>query len=113
MPDPKASFVAVVEPHQDRIVLDGMYYSVDQVRFALKRHLETEKVHDAMTERKTNDIVSRGYEKVGYVLVHPVTGEYCLSAGGAVCWLKKPEYQWIMHNRDHVRFEWPAPIGER
>jgi len=64
-----------------------------------------------MCERKTNEIMQRdGFIKVGYVLQNP-GGDYCLSAHGAVCWLSAAEYNWIMHNRDHVEFQWPKPVG--
>lgn len=112
MTDTTKSYVAKIEAHQDRVVLDGQYYSTNQIRDALKKSLETETMPGILTDFKTNAIVLNGFEKIGHVLFNPTTKEYCLSAGGAVSWLEQQEYLWLMHNRDHVRFEWPAPISE-
>lgn len=68
-----------------------------------------------MCERKTDDIVHRlGYVKTGYVLRRAdddSQGDICVSEGGVVAWFKPEQWRWLMHNRDHVTFTWPKPIG--
>lgn len=61
-----------------------------------------------LTERKTNDIVSRGYKKVGYVLVNNA-GEFCISAQSAVRWLPQAHYWRLMHEQNSRLF---APLSE-
>lgn len=66
-----------------------------------------------MCERKTNDIMRReGYQKTGYVLMKgDPAARVCVSDGGAVSWFTLDQWNWLMHNRDHVEFQWPKPIG--
>lgn len=49
-----------------------------------------------LTERKTNDIMARGYQKVGYVLQKP-GGDYCIVAQSAVRWLDQAQGWKLMH----------------
>jgi hypothetical protein len=62
-------------------------------------------VRDAcnLTERKTNDILTRGYRKAGYVLVNE-RGEFCISAQSAVRWLPGLHYWRLMHEQDGTLF---------
>lgn len=69
-------------------------------------------VNDPLTERKTADIISRGYKKVGYVLQNEA-GEYCLSAQSAVRWLKQNEYWRLMHEQDGSLFAAPTAQQSR
>jgi hypothetical protein len=66
-----------------------------------------------MCERKTNHIMERdGYHKTGYVLmVDDPAARICVSDQGAVSWFTRDQWNWLMHNRDHVEFQWPKPIG--
>lgn len=66
-----------------------------------------------MCERKTNDIMQRdGYQKTGYVLMkNDPAARICVSDQGAVSWFTREQWDWLMHNRDHVEFQWPKPIG--
>lgn len=66
-----------------------------------------------MCEFKTNDIMQRkAYRKTGYVLQSDDPAErICVSDGGAVSWFTREQWHWLMHNRDHVEFAWPKPIG--
>lgn len=67
---------------------------------------------NALCESKTNHIMERdGFYKVGYVLMNGDGSRVCLSAQGAVTWLTKEQYWWLMHDRDHIEFEWPKPLG--
>ncbi len=68
---------------------------------------------NAMCERKTADIMQReGYAKTGYVLMSADKVErICVSDQGAVAWFTRDEWNWLMHNRDHVEFSWPKPVG--
>lgn len=68
---------------------------------------------NAMCEFKTDSIMHmQGYKKTGYVLRHTDPQErICVSEGGAVSWFTRDQWQWLMHNRDHVEFEWPKPFG--
>jgi len=64
-----------------------------------------------MCERKTNDIIEReGYAKTGYVL-KKAGAQICVSDGGAVAWFTPEQWHWLMFNRDHITFDWPAPFG--
>jgi hypothetical protein len=66
-------------------------------------------------ERKTNDIMQReGYQKTGYVLMKDdPAARICVSDQGAVSWFTRDQWNWLMHNRDHVEFQWPKPLGVR
>lgn len=68
-------------------------------------------VDDPLTERKTIDIISRGYKKVGYVLENEA-GDYCLSAQHAVRWLAQPHYWRLMHEQDGSLFGTRSPTEE-
>jgi hypothetical protein len=66
----------------------------------------------AMCERKTADIMARGYAKTGYVLMMAdPAADICVSDQGAVSWFTRDQWTWLMHNRDHVEFAWPKPVG--
>lgn len=56
-----------------------------------------------LTEFKTDDIVKRGYQKVGYVLEN-AAGDYCISAQSAVRWLPHRHYWRLMHEQDGSLF---------
>lgn len=62
-----------------------------------------------LTERKANDIIARGYQKVGYVLQNG-DGAYCICAQSAVRWIGKEQYQHLMHSQ-HVWPEAASPAG--
>ncbi|MBV6321974.1 hypothetical protein [Duganella violaceipulchra] len=66
-----------------------------------------------MCERKTDDIMQRdGYAKTGYVMMtDDPAARICVSDMGAVAWFTRDEWNWLMHNRDHVEFAWPKPVG--
>lgn len=64
-----------------------------------------------LCELKTNTLAQQGYYKVGYVLMNADASNVCLSAQGAVAWLTRDQFWWVMHERDHVEFEWPKPIS--
>jgi hypothetical protein len=67
-----------------------------------------------MCKMKTEMVQDQGYAKTGYVLraVDESSNIHvCVSEGGAVTWFTKEEWTWLMHNRDHVEFQWPKPIG--
>jgi hypothetical protein len=66
----------------------------------------------AMCERKTADIMAQGYAKTGYVLMMAdPAADICVSDHGAVSWFTRDQWNWLMHNRDHVEFAWPKPVG--
>lgn len=63
-----------------------------------------------LTERKTSEIqTSRGYQRVGYVLVND-RGDVCISAQAAVRWLPKAHYGRLMHEQNSKLFDAPEVI---
>lgn len=68
----------------------------------------------SMRERKTAQLELEGYVKTGYVLRQPgKEREVVVSDGGAVSWFTLEQWNWLMFNRDHVAFKWPAPLADR
>jgi len=67
-----------------------------------------------MCERKTAKLEEEGYGRTGYVLRQPgKEREVAVSEGGAVSWFTLDQWNWLMFNRDHVAFKWPAPLADR
>lgn len=62
---------------------------------------------DQMTERKTADVMQRGYRKVGYVL-QKSGGDYVLVAQGAVRWMSQQRNWQLMHEQDGAALARPA-----
>lgn len=60
-----------------------------------------------LTNRKTANIVERGYNIVGYVLRRADGAEVCLSAESAVRWLPQAHYWRLVHEQDGSLFQLP------
>jgi hypothetical protein len=60
-----------------------------------------------MAEFKTDDLVRRGYRKVGYILTSEDGKEYALS-DSSVRWLTQPQYWRLMHEQDGSLFAMAA-----
>lgn len=56
-----------------------------------------------MAEFKTDDLVRRGYRKIGYILASENGQEYALS-DSSVRWLSQPQYWRLMHEQDGSLF---------
>jgi len=93
---------------------DGQLWSSPVSEWHDRMILTSSDTISEMCERKTADLEARGYVRTGYVLrqLNPGQGrEVAVSEAGAVAWFTSEQWQWLMHGRDHVTFDWPKPIG--
>lgn len=58
-------------------------------------------IGNGLTERKTAEIMARGYRQVGYVLQSDA-GDYCLSTRGGVRWLSAEHHRKLMGGSNEV-----------
>lgn len=61
-----------------------------------------------LTNSKTADIATRGYNIVGYVLRSADESQVCISAESAVRWLSQANYSRLMHEQNDLLFSTPT-----